>query len=323
MTNPGLRCRRQFSGSSPRVEPSMTKRSTHALASAIRPVGTSRGRRGFTAIELTAVATIITILALILLPIVRNRVDQARLVAAEDDMRTIEIAEVLARADTGQFFRISDLDNPVADPEDVEDAFDSASEAQMDSVIGQLPAAYWNRPIPNFVLDGTDTSFDIRAHPIVTMWKGPYTRFSNSKFLALETLVTAQPQLFRSVDIGTTPATNLSLVSGSQTAGVNNGVGGPILIIRNTTNDVQDDIQDGETTAIDPWGAPYIFFGGERIATNLPAGISGSESNFGIAAVYSLGPDGLPGSDVQSIDEETYYRESGFIGTGDDLARTF
>lgn len=296
----------------------MTKRTRPAPAPA---------RRGFTAIELTAVATIITILALILLPIVRNRVDQARVVAAEDDMRTIEIAQVLARADTGHFFRISDLDNPIADPEDIQDAVDDGDEAELDSVLGQLPTAYWNRPIPLFALDGTETSFDIRGHPLVSMWKGPYTRFSTTKFETLETLVTLAPQLFRSVDIGQDPAADLSLVAGSQTAGVNNGEGGPILIIRNTTNGVQDDIADDETTAVDPWGSPYLFFGAERIATNLPTNIDGNESNFGVALVVSFGPDGLPGTpdadDVGLIDEETYYRETGWIGTGDDIARTF
>lgn len=296
----------------------MTKRSTPAPANA---------RRGFTAIELTAVATIITILALILLPIVRNRVDQARIVAAEDDMRTIEIAEVLARADTGQFFRLSDLDNPIADPEDIDDAAEANDEEELANVLGQLPAAYWNRPIPNFAITGTETSFDLRGHPLVTNWKGPYTRFSTTKFQTLETLVAIVPDLFRSYDVAT--GTNLAFGGSTDTTGtaIDHGDGGPILIIRNTdtTNfgQVQDDMVGEETTPIDPWGAPYLFFGAERIATNLPTNIAGNESNFGVAAVFSLGPDGLPGSDLQGIDEETYYRESGFIGTGDDLVRTF
>lgn len=302
----------------------MTKRTRPAPAPA---------RRGFTAIELTAVATIITILALILLPIVRNRVDQARMVAAEDDMRTIEIAEVLARADTGQFFRISDLDNPPVDPEDLAEAVNNGSETELDALIGLLPAAYWNRPIPNFALNGTETSFDIRGNTLISNWKGPYTRFSSTKFQTLEALVSISPEFFRTVDIGQDPIDELSLADGAQDLNgsdgnpLNNGEGGPILIIRNTTNDEQDDIAREEKTAIDPWGAPYFFFGADEIQTNLPAGISGNESNFGVAAVFSLGPDGLPGSPdaniVSSIDEETYYRETGFLGTGDDLARTF
>jgi prepilin-type N-terminal cleavage/methylation domain-containing protein len=305
----------------------MTKRSRHAQAPAIGPAGASRRRRGFTAIELTAVATIITILALILLPIVRNRVDQARVVAAEDDMRTIEIAETLARADTGHFFRISDLDGPIADPEDIEDAVADNDEQELANILGQLPASYWDRPIPSFAITGTESSFDLRGHPLVAMWKGPYTRFSTQKFQTLEILVSVVPALFRSYNIAT--GANLAFGGSTDTTGtpIDHGNGGPILIIRNTEvanfGDVQDDMAQGQTTAIDPWGAPYIFFGANAIATNLPAGISGNESNFGIAAVYSLGPDGLPGSDVQSIDEETYYRESGFIGTGDDLVRTF
>lgn len=298
----------------------MHQRTHHAPQHALPSLAVARARRGFTAIELTAVATIITILALILLPIVRKRVDQARLVAAEDDMRTIEIAQVLARADTGEFYRISDLDNPAVDPEDLADAVASGLETRMDALMGQLPSAYWNRPIPGFALNGTETSFDIRTHPLVAKWTGPYTRFSNTKFQTLESLVSARPTMFRSVDIGIDPAADLAF--GGSTAGVAHGEGGPILIVRNTTNDLQDDAADNETTAIDPWGAPYVFFGAERVATNLPVGISGNESNFGIAAVFSLGPDGLPG-DGGADNETLYYREQGLIGTGDDIARTF
>lgn len=294
----------------------MEQRRRHASPPAGSTIAATRARRGFTAIELTAVATIITILALILLPIVRKRVDQARLVAAEDDMRTIEIAQVLARADTGQFFRISDLDNPPVDAEDLADAVASGQETRMDALMGLLPAAYWNRPVPDFALNGTETSFDIRSHPLVSKWTGPYTRFSNTKFQSLEALVAARPQMFRSVNIGVDPAVDLPLDT-------TNGLGGPILIIRNAlASGVQDDIIGGETTAIDPWGAPYVFFGPERVQTNLPVGIEGNESNFGIAAVYTLGPDGLPG-DGQLNNETLYYREQGVIGTGDDIGRTF
>ena len=60
-----------------------------------------RRRRGFTAIEVSAVATIIAILALILIPIMRGRVDEAKRVAATEDMSGIEKAETLAFADTG------------------------------------------------------------------------------------------------------------------------------------------------------------------------------------------------------------------------------
>src|SRR5689334_11618569 len=69
-------------------------------------------RAGFTAIEISAVATIIAIMALILIPIVRNRVEEARKVAAQDDMAGIEKAESLAYGYSNFYFRLQDLSRP-------------------------------------------------------------------------------------------------------------------------------------------------------------------------------------------------------------------
>ena len=128
------------------------------------------GLSGFTMVELTAVASIIAILALILIPIVRNRVQDARIVAVQDDLFSLEKAMILANADTGQFFRLADLDNSSGDG-------------------SRLPNAFWNRPIPPGsilgLLDGASA------------WKGVYMSFGNKRGRAVAQLVADRPTMFR------------------------------------------------------------------------------------------------------------------------------
>ncbi len=230
-------------------------------------------RFGFTAVELTAVASIIAILSLILMPIVRKRVAESRLVAAADDMRTIQIAQSLALADTGQYFRLADLDNP-------------------STTAGGTPLAFWNRPT-------TLIEFDILGRT----WNGPYTTFSQTKFESLSVLLaSSQSMIFRVVN-----------ASDIVQSGVL--VRGPIMIL---------DLGSGpenQDTPIDPWGSPYIFFG-DTVNGNVANLALTTESNFGIAIVYSLGPDGIPGNGP-GADSIEYFRESGALGEGDDLSRTF
>jgi len=68
-------------------------------------------RAGFTAIEIAMVATIIAILALIILPLFRKRAEEAKVTAALDDMRGLRDALILANAETSLWFRTQDLDN--------------------------------------------------------------------------------------------------------------------------------------------------------------------------------------------------------------------
>ena len=61
--------------------------------------------------------------------------------------------------------------------------------------------------------------------------------------------------------------------------------------------------------------------GGEIAIPNV------NESNFSIAQVYSMCPDGVPGdADLVGFDPQdpaNYFREIGALGTGDDLLRRF
>lgn len=249
-----------------------------------------RRRRGFTAIELTAVASIIALLALILLPIVRKRVAQTRFVAASDDMRTIEVAETFASADTGHYVRLIDLDN-----------------GPLDATTGNdltVPRAFWNEPVPAAVFQAfRDT------------WDGPYTTFNKGKFQTLNLLAAARPELFRGF-----PAAP---------AGIPLADDGPILILTFPTAQQGNDFASILESAypIDPWGSPYIFFGNSPIGANGGTIAITNESNFSTATVYSLGPDGLPGDGnvtaPTATDSRLYFRETGVLGGGDDLVRRF
>lgn len=256
-----------------------------------------RRRLGFTAIELTAVASIIAILALILMPIVRKRVAQTRLVAAEDDMRTIEIAETLANADTGFFFRLSDLNNP--------SVIETLLQADPEGAIRTVPNGYWNQPITNFF---NNTNFDQAAlSQIVQNWKGPYTSFNNTKSELLAVLLTTQPEMFRTFP-GSGPGSN----------------DGPILVLTGGSSQEDDDLLRDEETPIDPWGNPYLFFGPNRVGRNAGtiALNQNEETDFGVSIVYSLGPNGLPGNLVNPTSRQ-FFRDAGTLGLGDDLSRTF
>lgn len=68
-------------------------------------------KRGFTAVEIAMVATVIALIALLILPIFRSRTQEARIVAANDELSSIAKAQLLVEADTGIQIRLQDMDN--------------------------------------------------------------------------------------------------------------------------------------------------------------------------------------------------------------------
>ena len=62
-----------------------------------------KNARGFTLIEVLVVITILTILAALIVPRIMDRPDQARQVAARNDIRAIESAFNLYRLDNGTY----------------------------------------------------------------------------------------------------------------------------------------------------------------------------------------------------------------------------
>lgn len=79
-------------------------------------------RRAFSIVELLVAVIIITVLATMAIPIVQNRVDQARLTRAQHEMDALADAENRVEADTGYYvrlFMLNDLNVEVADRDGV------------------------------------------------------------------------------------------------------------------------------------------------------------------------------------------------------------
>jgi type II secretory pathway pseudopilin PulG len=107
--------------------------------------------KAFTAVEVTMVAAVIAILALIILPLFQKRADKARIAAAQDDLSGLAKAEILANADTDWYFRLQDLDNTKIYP------------GTADQVDLAVPYALWDRQLSS-----------IERDVLAKRWEGPY-----------------------------------------------------------------------------------------------------------------------------------------------------
>ena len=253
--------------------------------------------RGFTAIEITAVATIIAILAMLIIPLLTERVDKARETAARNDLKELTNVQMLARADTGKYFRLQDLDNtPEFNPLDYDLFLDI-----------YLPHCEWNRELdPN------------QREQLAEMWQGPYISFGNSEFVS--NVFEDMPELFW----GTWRTWPLASPSPQPPAG------GPFFL---STKDFDRNLTPPwpatkDRMPLDPWGHPYIFFGDGKILDSgdlpMPPGsvppaitAAGAETDFKARVIYSLGPDGSPG-DLRPRNSRNFFRELGIIGPQND-----
>jgi type II secretory pathway pseudopilin PulG len=250
-----------------------------------------RFSRAFTAIEITAVATIIAILALLILPLLRGRVETARLTAAQDDIKQLMKAEMLAYADTDYYFRIQDLDNTqVYDP--------PPSPAAMVPPVPTpdlaVPHAYWNYEISSFIRER-----------LAERWMGPYVSIPRNE--RLEDLTTLMPNLFWGAV----------------------GDGGPIYIT--TRDDLENDRYPidpwGNPYIFFGPGLLYqqaAFPPGTEPATPPAAPLNGTETDFANSVIFCMGPDGYPGDATLYTTAPTpghYRRESNWLGAkgADDL----
>ncbi len=107
--------------------------------------------RAFTAVEVTMVAAVIAILALIILPLFQKRAESAKIAAVQDDLQGLAKAEILANADADWYFRLQDLDNTklypgTADQRDI-----------------SVPYAIWDRAL-------TTSEREVLSR----RWEGPY-----------------------------------------------------------------------------------------------------------------------------------------------------
>lgn len=219
----------------------------------------SQGQRGFTAIEIAMVATVIALFALLVLPLFRNRVEEAKLAKAAADLASMQKALTLAKADTAFYPRLEDLDN-------VELNLPPTPPAG--GVNLEIPPFYFRQEVPANRRGLSPTEWaNYAGTASAPKWRGAYLTFPKS--LTLSEIRTG-PQgnvLCRSL------TGNNSSPIWDVTTGFN---GGPVDSLENRY-------------PIDPWGSPYLFYPatGETIYNPLNANYA--------SYVYSLGPDGLPG----------------------------
>ena len=256
---------------------------------------------GFTAIEVAMVATVIAILALIVLPLFRNRVEEAKLAAAKGDLASLMKAEMVAKADTGYYWRLEDLDN-------VEAANSTATPLAppANGITVETPPLYFTPlgggstvedprdiTIPEWqALAGTETE---------PKFKGPYASFNRS----------ISYQDLRNAPIGTLVLR--SLAGGNYAA---------IRDIQNAGTGLYDALENRHP--VDPWGNPYLFF--------PPSKTYGS---YNYSLIVSLGPDGLPADEIirggTGLTAANYTREGSnttdpaddWLGRGDDIEVRF
>jgi len=246
--------------------------------------------RAFSAIEVIAVATIIAILALILIPILTKEVGKSRETAAKDEMSNLAKVITLGYAETGHYFRLQDYDNTstyfadqIADPtEEVPVTFFG--------VVGQMSAAD-------------------RAK-LKDVWDGPRTAFQRSATML---------ELYED-----SPAALTVISAGSSTV---LQAGGPIFVNVTGPLTLGEPVPEPPTLderrdsyPLDPWGNPYLYFPSGAVVV---LGV-GSESVYS-PVIYSMGPDGFPGSKMNPVGSDYYPPPLGVLGaeSSDDLTWKF
>lgn len=235
----------------------------------IRRLAPRRALGGFTAIEIAMVATVIAIFALLVLPIFRNRVETAKIVAAQADLVSFMKAEQLAQADTGFYIRLEDLDNV--------EMTDQAATA--------VPTAGITVETPPFVFYA-DTPENARRLLTVGEWQGLGGVARNPKFKG--PYVATQHYLpYSSFLPGGGASTMGSYIFHSQNGGLAYSAYYDFPTSTNGSG-LYDSPQN--RIPVDPWGNPYLFFPKTNFRT---PGVA--ETSYQSSVIYSLGPDGLPG----------------------------
>lgn len=255
-------------------------------ASTLMQVMRRNNRRGFTAVEIAMVASVIAIIALLILPVFRQRAEEARKVAVQDELQSLTKALLLVEADMpgGGFLpRLNDLDNPE----------NTALTSLSPPTPGfDPPRARWI-PGTSSLTPGRYEVITPAARyysTVVPNWKGPYVAMKNT--MSLQDVLNGFIQ--------TTDRRQ-----------------GPIAIFDPTSGvPVADQIDGNLATNTDrypkdPWGSPYILFGPE-------------ETIYNSRELYSMGPNQLPGLTTNPAPPDSDFdRRSGVLGTGDDYSFKF
>ncbi len=245
------------------------------------------------------VATVIALIALIILPTFRSRLDTAKVSAAHSEIDTLAKGVLMAEADANIQPRLQDLDNP-----STVDTTDSNPSLQ-------APVAQWNAALET-------PEVPTSRQRVASLWKGPYVAFKRYTVMTTDnTFDNRILPLFVSEDFL-------------------DGTGGPILAtnFNGFGGALSDSYLDGSITPAqadryptDPWGNPYFFFGRGRADLSRGATIpnppaAGQNFSYRSSVIYSMGPDGRPG-DNGLLAAINLYREAGLLGTGDDVEFRF
>jgi type II secretory pathway pseudopilin PulG len=239
-------------------------------------------------VEIAMVASVIAIIALLILPIFRKRAEDAREVAAQDEVQSLVKALLLVEADMpggGYLPPLNDLDNRESQGTTLNDTPDL-----------QPSRLKWGELTPGNFGFGILSDAEWSATSVPN-WRGPYIAVRKSVTLA--ELRVRHPE---------------TTSSNGQGSGQ-----GPIFIpplgavAANSPNPWTATSIAADRYPIDPWGRPYLLFG--------------SETDFNVRAVYSMGANGVPGPPTSNPTRPTiasdYDRVNGILGDGDDIEFIF
>jgi len=260
----------------------------------IAPLG---GRGGFTAIEIAMVAAVIAILSLIVLPIFRNRVEDAKIAAAQADLNALMKAEQVVKADIDAYARLEDLDNVELN------GYTASPAAGVDK---EVPFFKYLKPGDTVSPDPTSRHVmitqaertQLAGTPENPRWRGPYIAFQNH--------VT-----YRDLKAPASTINQNILFSVS---------GDPYAAIQDRTGIAVDSPEN--RIPVDPWGNPYLFFPPNGNASD-PNNTNGAYSS---CVIYSMGPDGLPGDGGSNYTRAYAVQNptaTDRLGAGDDLMVEF
>ncbi|MEI7634385.1 MAG: prepilin-type N-terminal cleavage/methylation domain-containing protein [bacterium] len=255
----------------------------------------SHAQRGFTAIEIAMVATVIAIFALIVLPLFRNRVEEAKIARTKADLISLQKAETLAQADTGFYLRLEDLDN----------VMNNINYTPPNPPIP--PAGGITIQIPPFVFPiANPTALPITRRALtLSEWANLAGLPANPKFKG-PYISSMDYIIYGKLKTDTTYRNLLRSVSGNPAS--------PIYDLN--TGQLYD--SDDNHIPVDPWGNPYLYF--------PPTGETSTNQNNNLTysnVIYSLGPDGLPGNLPGTSANDFLRGTTNGLGNGDDLMVQF
>lgn len=255
--------------------------------------------RGFSILEILVAVIIIGVLALVAVPALQKRAAESRVRAAQQDCYEIKEALVRAAVDTGYYFPLHILDDVV-----------------------ELGAGYpaWDANLPNGSLPLERNNPDVVAGMGMIIFINPRTGL----FYTDEYCEMIYEKYF---------PTTLPFDYNLERSADQLGFRGPYITWSRDRN--EDNYQE------DPWGNPYLFFTQEGMvwedsnvspyATTIQheivatwdyltyqiAGAAAADCTvFDRATVLSLGPNGVPGSDIGTAEYLVF-------GKGDDIFISF